>query len=173
MDFYEVVRKRRSIRKFSDEMVEDEVLKRILNAARLAPTWANMQGVRFIVVKDPERVQRVRDAVGQKWMKYCNMFIVVTVKPQQSGQNGDLKYFPVDAAICMEHLILAAAAEGLGTCWIGHFNEKKLQETLEIPKRSRIIALTPVGYSVYSPRPQDRKPLDEIVFLNKYGEKWS
>ena len=173
MDFDDVIKKRRSIRKFTDKPVSDELIEKILESARLAPTWANMQGVRIIVVRKPKNVQKIRDAVAQKWMKYCHSFIVVTIKPAKSGQCGDLKYFTVDAAIVMEHIILSAFNEGLGTCWIGHFKETEVQEALEIPKRSKVIAITPIGYSKYEPREQQRKSIHEITYRDSFKVKWT
>jgi nitroreductase len=171
MEFYEVIRKRRSYRAYRAEMPEEEKVKRILNAARLAPTWANMQGMHYIVVKDPEIVRKVWKAVGQS-QKFVEapMFIVGVISEFGSGKNPNgLKYFPLDCGICFEHLILAATAEGLATCWIGMFNETKVKEVLEIPDKYRVLALTPLGYPIKEKgEVVDRKPIEEIVRYNKF-----
>ena len=171
MEFYEVVRKRRSYRVYKPDMPEDEKVQRILEAARLAPTWANKQGVEYIVVRDPELVREVWIAVGQQ-QKFAEapMFIVGIIPESGSGTNSNgLKYFPLDFGICFEHLILAATAEGLATCWIGWFNEPKVQEVLGIPKRYRVLALTPLGYPVREKgEVEDRKPLDKIIHYDKF-----
>ncbi|MHA1732652.1 MAG: nitroreductase family protein [Promethearchaeota archaeon] len=169
MDFSEVVKKRRSVRKFTPDPVPEDKLELILEAGRLAPTWANKQGVRFVVVRDPERVRALTDAVGQKWTKNAHTFVVACIKAMGSGKNKNgLEYFPVDAAICMEHVILAATNEGLGTCWIGYFDEKGVQEALEIPKRFRVVAITPLGYPDQDPGPQERLPLEKVVYWDKF-----
>ncbi|MCP4763280.1 MAG: nitroreductase [archaeon] len=168
----DVIKKRRSIRKFTDEKVPEEILERILEAGRLSPTWSNQQGIRYIVVREKENVEKVAEGIGQKWTKYANTFIVVCIKPKDSGKCGDIQYFTVDAAIGMEHIVLAATNEGLGTCWTGFFNEEVIKEALAIPKRVRIVAITPIGYSMYTPRPQERKPLSEIAFREKFKESW-
>lgn len=171
MDFYEVVRKRRSYRVYKSDMPEKEKIERILEAGRLAPTWANMQGVEYIIVQDPETVKVVKRAVGQpKKFQEAPMFIVCIIKEKGSGANSNgLQYFPLDVGICLEHVILAATAEGLATCWIGWFNEKKLQKALEIPEEFRVVALTALGYGIKEKgEVQDRKPLEKIVHYEKF-----
>ena len=109
MDFTEVIKSRRSIRKFTDEPISDEILERILDAGRLAPTWANLQGTRYIVVKNPDKVKAVAEATGQKWVFDAPMFIVATISPKHSGKNKNgLEYYMLDVGICFEHIILAA-----------------------------------------------------------------
>ncbi|MHA1341486.1 MAG: nitroreductase family protein [Promethearchaeota archaeon] len=173
MDFEDVIRKRRSIRRFKENKVPDEIIKDILEAARLAPTWANMQGVRFIVVDEKDKLEELKAAINQRWTKTAPCFIVACIEPRKSGKNKNgLEYFTVDAAICMEHIILAATNKGLGTCWIGYFDEEQTKKILKIPKRTRVIAMTPIGYPDQEPKPQDRKSLEEIAFRNEYGNKW-
>lgn len=172
MDFYDVIKSRRSVRKFTDEPVPEEKLRIILEAARLCPTWANKQGVRYIVVKDSDRMSKLRDATGQKWTKTAPMFVVVCIDPRRSGINKNrLEYFMVDAAIGFTHMILAATNEGLGTCWIGWFDEEAVQNILEIPKKVRVIGITPLGFPDYTPKPQERLALEEIVYEEKFKNK--
>jgi len=171
MDFYEAVKRRRSYRVYKSNMPEDDMVNRIINAARLAPTWANMQGMHYIVVKDPETVKRVWKAVGQtKKFVGAPMYIVGVISESGSGKNTNgIKYFPLDCGICFEHLILAATAEGLATCWIGWFNEVKVKEILEIPEDFRVMVLTPLGYPVKEKGEViDRKPFEEIVHYDKF-----
>ncbi|MBY9019835.1 MAG: nitroreductase family protein [Candidatus Lokiarchaeota archaeon] len=171
MDFYETVKRRRSYRVFKSDLPEDDKVKRILDAARLAPTWANKQGMEYIVVKHPETVKRVWNAVGQS-LKFIEapVFIVGIISESGSGTNSNgIKYFPLDCGICFEHLILAATAEGLATCWIGWFNEEKIREVLEIPSKYRVMALTPLGYPVKEKGEViDRKPIEDIVHYEKF-----
>ena len=170
MDFNDVILNRRSIRKFTQDTIPDEKIKKIIDAGRLAPTWANKQGVRYIIVKDKSLIKEIADGITQKWTENVPMLIVVCIAPNGSGKNmNNLEYFTVDAAICMEHIILAATNEGLGTCWIGWFDEQKIKDTLSIPEKVRVIALTPLGYSRYTPREQQRKPIEQICFSEKWG----
>ena len=171
MDFYEVVRKRRSYRVYKPDMPEKENIERILESARLGPTWANSQCISYIIVQEPENVKVVWQAVGQM-QKFAEapMFIVGVVSEKASGMNSNgEKYYGVDFGICFEHLILAATAEGLATCWIGWFNEKKIKEVLNIPDKYRVMGLTPLGYPVKSKGEiTDRKPLEKIVHYEKF-----
>ncbi|MHA1821115.1 MAG: nitroreductase family protein [Promethearchaeota archaeon] len=173
MEFKEVIKARRSIRNFKEKPVPDEIISEILESARLAPTWANMQGVRHIVVKDPAKVKKISKAIGQKWTERAPCFIIVAISPRDSGKNmNGLEYYPVDAAIHMEHIILAATEKGLGTCWIGYFNEKEVKNILEIPSKIRVIGITPLGYPNEKPNPQKRKPMSEISFRDKWTNPW-
>lgn len=169
MEFYETVRKRRSYRKYKPNMPDEEQINRILNAARLAPTWANKQGMHYIVVKEPEKVKKVWKATGQRTkFQEAPMFIVGVISEKDSGENG-IKYFSVDFGICFEHIMLAATAEGLATCWIGWFNEKKLRKILSVPEEYSILGLTPLGFPVKEKgEVSDRKSLEEIVHYETF-----
>ena len=173
MDFTEVIKSRRSIRKFTEEPISDEILERILDAGRLAPTWANLQGTRYIVVKNPDKVKAVAEATGQKWALGAPMFIVATISPKHSGKNKNgLEYYMLDVGICFEHIILAATNEGIGACWMGYFDEQEIKSILSVPPEERVIALTPLGFPNYTPREQVRIPLKEIAFRDKFGTEW-
>lgn len=171
MDFYEVVKMRRSYRVFKPDMPEDEKVERILESGRLAPTWANMQGIFYIVVKEPENVKAVWQAIGQgeKFSK-APMFVVGVISERGSGTNSNgEKYYGVDFGICFEHLILAATAEGLATCWIGWFNEPKVKEILNIPNEYKVMGITPLGYPLKAKGEiTERKPLEKIVHYEKF-----
>ncbi|MHA1681987.1 MAG: nitroreductase family protein [Promethearchaeota archaeon] len=169
MDFYEVIKKRKSTRKFEDQLVPLDVVKRIIDAARLAPTWANKQGVRYVVVRERGRVKKVAAATGQKWTAGAPMFIVAISKKSWSGKGrNEHHYFLLDVGISFEHLILAATAEGLGTCWIGWFDGDAMKGILNIPGRLEVIALTPLGYPAGEVKATDRLDLSEIAFMDEY-----
>jgi nitroreductase len=171
MDFYDAVKKRRSFRFYKPNMPENDKIERILEAARLAPTWANMQGVEYILVQDSDRVREIWKAIGQE-DKFTDtpMFIIGIISPNESGvnKNGE-KYYGVDFGICFEHLILAATAEGLATCWVGWFNEDKIKKILKIPKRYRVMGLTPLGYPI-KPKSEvkDRKSINKIIHNEEF-----
>jgi nitroreductase len=148
-----------------------DVIKRVLDAARLAPTWANMQGIRYVIVTQKDQVERVAEGIGQKWCKGAPMFIAGISDAQWSGNNGDMAYYMLDVGIAFEHLVLAAAAEGLGTCWIGFFDEERLKEILDVKGSNRVVALTPIGYPNESPAARTRRSLSDIAFLDTYGKR--
>jgi nitroreductase len=163
MEFRDVIRLRRSIRSYRDTPIEDEKLARVLDAARLAPTAANRQPIHLYVVRSEEVRRRLLSAYSQEWFAGAPVIICVCGRPSRAwsrmyGKN----YADVDATIAMDHLILAATAEGLGTCWIGAFRPERLREVLGIPGDLEPVALTPLGYAASQPSPTPRKPLDEI-----------
>jgi len=174
MDFYEVIKKRRSVRSFSEKIPPLEVVEKIIDTARLAPTWANMQGVEYIIVREPDKVNQIWQAIGQgDKFRSAPMFIVGIISERGSGKNpkSGIGYFMVDFGICFDHLILAATAEGLATCWMGMFDEKKIKEILEIPKKFRVISFTPLGYAKKEYEPRPRKDLKQILHYEKYRGK--
>jgi nitroreductase len=164
MEFYEVISKRRSIRAYKKDPVDDSKLGRILNAARLAPTAANKQPFSLIVVKDEETKLKLKDAYSQEWFFTAPVIVCACALPDDAWKRNDGKgYVDVDVAIAMDHLILAASAEGLGTCWIAAFKPEVVREVLNIPDNMEPLVLTPLGYPETIPEPTFRKPLEEIV----------
>ncbi len=164
MEFYEVINKRRSIRAYKKDPVEDSKLSRILNAARLAPTAANRQPYSLIVVKDEDTKIRLKDAYSQEWFFTAPVIVCACALPDDAWKRNDGKgYVDVDVAIVMDHLILAASAEGLGTCWIAAFKPEVVREVLNIPDNMEPLVLTPLGYPETIPEPTFRKPLEEMV----------
>lgn len=161
MAFLELVRRRRSIRKYKPDPVPQEKLEYVLEAARWAPSWGNRQCWRFTVVTDEDK----RKAIAtREWAAEAPAIIVGCAIPSLSGSKFDQQYYMLDMGIAMEHLILAAAEQGLGTCWIsGQFDEETVKQALKIPHDMRVVALTPLGYPAETPSPKDRKGLDEIV----------
>ncbi|MEM2885801.1 MAG: nitroreductase family protein [Thermoproteota archaeon] len=156
MDFMEVVSKRRSIRKYRPDPVPEEVLNQVLEAARLAPSGGNAQPWHFVVVKDPEK----KRALGiSDWAQQAPVVIVgCTEAPSQT-----------DIAIAFEHLVLAAANFGLGTCWIGRWGaDGEIKRALNIPADVRVLAVTPLGYPAESPPARPRKPLSQIVHRERF-----
>jgi nitroreductase len=166
MDVFEAIRIRRSIRKFRPKPIPDEKLEMILEAGRLAPSAGNRQPWRFVVVKDPERKRTLAKAAdNQTFIADAGVIIVALGDPEASP-----RWFRQDPMIAVEHMVLAATALGYGTCWIGAFNEKEVKRLLRIPEELKVIALLPIGFPDETPAPRERKPLKEIVFLEKYGE---
>jgi nitroreductase len=171
MEFYDIIKKRRSIRKYRSDPVPDAVLERILEAGRIAPSAKNIQPWRFIVVKDPETKKKIAFASrGQDWLADADIIIVgcALEKTAWGRMGGYMSSFTVDLAIAMDHIILAATNEGLGTCWIGAFVEKEVKEILNVPDDVRIVALTPIGYAAEEPQDRGRKESKQIISYDKY-----
>ena len=170
MELWEAIRGRRSIRKYKDQPVEEEKLNRVLEAGRLAASAGNRQEWRYVVVQDTEMRRKLAEAAnGQQFLAEAAVCIVCcAVGTEHAMSCGQLSY-PIDVAISVDHMTLAAVEEGLGTCWIGAFREPAVKELLGIPDDVRVVALLPLGYPDMEPKPRLRKPLSEIVC----HERWS
>ena len=173
MEFYEVVRTRRSIRSFKPDPGPDDVLEKILEAVRIAPSGSNRQPWRFILVKDPAMRKSVTEACGgQRWIAEAPVVVVgcgSDIKYNRGGWMGNRSVL-VDVAIGFTHLILAARAEGIGTCWIGDFDNAKLRGLLGIPEDVNVAAVSPLGYPKDGrfAEPGKRKTLSEITSVDRY-----
>jgi nitroreductase len=175
MDLSQAIRDRRSIRKYKDIPVEWEKIEHVLNAARLAPSWKNQQCWRFLVLTDPVKRASLLAAFpeenpGKKAIELAPSVIVVCADPAESGVENGIEYFIADTAIAFEHLCLAAHELGLGTCWMGMFDEESVKKALGIPQAIRVIGITPLGYPDQEPRPRPRKELGEIAYVDSWGE---
>lgn len=174
MDIFQVIRDRRSIRKYKDTPVEREKIEQVLDAARLAPSWKNMQCWRFLVLTDAAKRASLLaafpdDNPGKKAIAMAPSVIVVCADPAESGVENGIEYFIGDTAIAFEHLCLAAHGLGLGTCWMGWYDEAAVKAALGIPEGIRIIGMTPLGYPDQEPKPRPRKELAEIAFFESWG----
>jgi len=169
MEFSELIETRYSVRAYKADPVEDEVLHQVLEAARLAPTASNRQPFQLIVVTTAGREAELRRVYDSDWFAQAPLVICVCGIPAQGWTRSDGKNFThVDVAIVMDHLILAAANLGLGTCWIGAFDPTATREVLGLPDGVEPIAFTPLGYPADQPKPKQRKALSELV---RY-ERW-
>jgi len=169
MDFDKLIRERYSVRAYLPKPVEEEKLKKILEAAVLAPTAANRQAFRLIVIGTAGREDELKRIYSKDWFTQAPCVICVCSLPAENWTRKDGKnYSDVDAAIVMDHLILAAADKGLGTCWIGEFDAEAAREVLNLPDDAEPVAFTPLGYPADKPGAKKRKTLDELV---KY-ETW-
>ena len=184
MDTLEAIKTRRSIRKFSDRAVEPEKLRQVLEAAQIAPSWANMQCWRFVVVQDPATRARISELSyveaffvprgyktnpAQKALADAPVVIVACADPTQSGDLRGEHYYMTDVGIAAENLMLAAHELGLGSVFVGVFDEEKLGDLLDIPPEIRIIGLFPLGYPQEEAKAAPpRKPLEQIVFYEKW-----
>jgi nitroreductase len=175
MDIYKIISTRRSIRKYKSALVEEEKLNRILEAARIAPSAGNRQPWHFIVIKDGEVKKQLKEAEvylspkERDWFYTAPVIICVCGESSKSWIRKDGKdYRDVDVAISFDHLILAATAEGLGSCWIGAFDPIAAKKVLGIPEGIEPVAFTPLGYPDEAPLAKERKSIDEIIRWNKW-----
>ena len=164
MDVKTAIRTRRSIREYESREVEEEKLMKVLESGRLSPSASNRQERRFIVVKDANSRKALSEAArNQKFLAQAPVVIAAcSVQKDYVMACGQLAY-PIDTAIAVDHMTLTAVEEGLGTCWIGAFDEKKVKEILNVPDEIRVVTLLPLGYPADIPQPTPRKSLDEIV----------
>jgi nitroreductase len=171
MSVLNVIQERRSIRKYRAEPVPEEVLRRVLEAARWAPSGKNLQPWKFILVQDKTLKEKLSTAsAGQSFIAEAPIVVVACGFPDRcySRMGRYMKSWPVDVAIALEHLILQAWEEGLGTCWIGSFEEDEVKAVLRIPDQVKVLALTPLGYPAHHPPSRGRKSLDEIVSSDRF-----
>jgi nitroreductase len=170
MDVYEAVRTRKSVRAWSAKAVEEDVLERVLSAARLAPSARNLQEWRFVVVRNPGLRRRLgEEAAAQEFVAAAPIVLACCAETDGRVMRCGQSAYPIDVAIAMDHLSLAAAAEGLGTCWIGSFDEGKVREILGIPPAVRVVELMPLGYPL-DPSAVEKQRLALSVIVHR--ERW-
>ncbi|HBA87971.1 MAG TPA: nitroreductase [Geobacter sp.] len=174
MDVFEVINNRRSIRKYKDIPVSWDKVGLVLEAARLAPSWKNMQCWRFLVLNSGEKKQALLNGFsdenpGKKALAQAPVVIVVCADPAESGIENGIEYYVADTAIAFEHICLAAHGLGLGTCWMGWYDESAIKEQLGIPESIRVVGVTPLGYPDQEPKQRPRKDLTEIAYFNDWG----
>jgi nitroreductase len=174
-----LIESRQSERAFTDRPVEKEKIERITEAGRLSPSACNGQPWKFIVVDDPDLVQKVAGATESELLR-INMFVrqapviivVVREKSNFNSRAGDLikrkDYSLVDTGIATASMVYQAAAEGLGTCIIGWLDEYKMRKLLGIPGKKRVELVICVGYTDNQKRKKSRKPADEVIAFNHY-----
>lgn len=164
-NFMELARRRYSVRSFIDKPVEEEKLSYILQAAVSAPSACNNQPWVFIVIRDPDNRARLETVYNRPWFLQAPIIIAACYDTGVSWRRGDGKdYGDVDTAIAVDHLTLAAAEQGLGTCWVGAFNVKAARAVLMLPKSVEPVAFIPLGYPASGRPKKVRKPPDETVY---------
>ncbi len=170
MNVMEAIKTRKSVRAYLDAPVDDEKLNSVMEAARLAPSAVNMQEWRFVIVRSPQVLTKLADATGgQSAVRSAPAVIVACAETDGRVMKCGQLAYPIDVAIALDHITLAAVELGLGTCWIGRFDEKEVKEILGIPEKIRVVELMPIGYPADpSPVEKNRLPLSTIV---KY-EHW-
>ena len=185
MDLFEAIKTRRSIRKYVDQPVEDDKLRTVLESVRMAPSWANMQCWRMVVVKDKavrEKISELsyvesyfapkgyRSNPSRKALAEAPVVLVLCADPVKSGEIWNKQYYLVDAGIAAENLMLAARGQGLGSVFVGVFDEAQLRNLLSVPEAVKIVGLFPLGYPAEERTAgPPRKPLSDICFDEQWG----
>ncbi len=177
--FLELVRSRRSIRKFLPKPVEREKILTCLEAARLAPSAENVQPWRFVVIDDPDLKKKLSDQIfsgiyfPSKFASEAPVLILILARldflaNRLGRQIQGVSFYLIDIGIAGEHFVLQAEELGLGTCWIGWFNHRRTRKILGIPKKYKIVSLIALGYYERKPdKPRPRKRLEEIAWFNE------
>jgi nitroreductase len=168
LDLFEAVKLRRSTRAFTEEEVSDVEVEKLLEAARWAPSAGNIQPWDFVVVRESEIKRKLAEAaLDQSFIEEASVVIVVCADENMSGRGygsrGVNLYCIQDTAAATENILLAACALGLGTCWVGAFNEGEVKEALNVPNGVRPVAIIPVGRPAERPHPPYKRSLKEIV----------
>jgi nitroreductase len=165
MEYSELIAARYSVRAYLPKPVEEEKLQRVLEAARLAPTAANRQPFQLVVVHTAGREAEIGQIYPRPWFVQAPLVIGVCVIAAQAWVRESDRFNArlIDAAIAADHLILAAADLGLGTCWIANFNTEAARRVLQLPEEAEPVIFTPLGYPADEPRPKVRKALEELV----------
>ncbi len=184
MEVLEAIRTRRSIRRFLDKPVEETKIQTILEAVRMSPSWANLQCWRFVVVKDKSARERIGELSyvetffaprgyktnpSKKGLAEAPVVIVACADPEKSGVIWSQHYYMADLGIAAQSLMLAAHGLGLGTVFVGVFDEVRVRELLSIPASIRVVGLFPIGYPSDEKKTGSvRRPLNELVFYDKW-----
>ncbi|OKY77970.1 MAG: Nitroreductase [Candidatus Methanohalarchaeum thermophilum] len=172
MDTMKTIRKRRSIRSYKEKDVSDDKLNRILEAGNWAPSAGNLNSRDYILVREDKRKKELRKAANQKFVEEAPIVIIVCANQRRSskkyGDRGRYLYSIQDSAAAIQNMLLAAYEEGLGTCWIGAFDESYVRDRFDIPEEIRPVALITVGYPETTPNPPERPNIEEL----KHEKKW-
>lgn len=163
MDFYDVIKNRRSIRSYKSDPVPQEALQRIAEAVYFAPSACNMKPWKIKLVTDPELRAKIAANYTQPWLAEAPAIAVIMGNDKQCWQRfeGD-PIVQVDVGIAMEHLVLAATAEGLATCWICAYEIEKMNATLDVKDSWNVLAISPLGYSDATPKDVPHKDINKI-----------
>ena len=147
MNVIDAIKKRKSVREYSERPIEEEKLRAVLEAGRLAPSASNRQESRFIIVRDEATRKKLAAAAnGQTFVGEAPALIVACAESTDRVMMCGQPSYPIDVAIALDHITLAAVELGLGTCWIGAFKEDQVKHILNIPQSVRVVELMPIGY---------------------------
>lgn len=169
MSVMRAIRERRSVRKYQDKDIPEEIMAELLEAARFAPSAKNLQFWRFIAVKDAKQRKKLAKAAGgQNFVAEAPVVVAgVSLEPERIMHCG-VPAYAVDVAIAMTNISLAAAARGIGSCWIGYFDQEEVKKILDVPSQYKVVELMPIGYSEDKSPRRTRKSLEEIISYDRF-----
>ncbi len=171
MELKDIIQKRRSVRGFTDQPIVDDKIRRVLEAARLAPSAANRQAWKFIVVRDADKRKALAEAANnQAFVGQAPIIIAAVALMPDRIMTCGVPSYAVDLAIAVEHIVLAAVDEGLGTCWIGAFSQENVRKVLGIPEKYKVVTVMPIGYPAGETAARTRKSFEEVVCYDKFIE---
>jgi nitroreductase len=171
MSIFDLIKNRRSVRSYSADPISDEILYKVLEAGRMAPSACNYQPWLFIVIKERENRLRLSTVYNRDWFFNAPVILCVCCNRNESWHRKDNKDFgDIDIAISVDHMTLTAQEAGLGTCWIGNFDSKVASQLLKLPPHIEPVVFTPLGYPHHtdSVPPKIRKSIDDIVYFESY-----
>lgn len=164
MDIHEAIATRRSVRAYQDKAIPEDVLERVLEAARRAPSARNLQPWRLLVVRDEELRRKLAMAASeQMFIAQAPVVVVAVALDPERIFSCDVPGYPVDVSIAVDHLSLAAVGEGLGTCWIAAYDQARVAQLVDLPAGQKVVVLMPLGYPADEPGERERKALGELV----------
>jgi nitroreductase len=166
MSLIDAISSRRSIRRYADKGIPESVLNGILEAGRQAPSAANRQPVHFIVLTDLEIKKELSKGIFNRFIKDSPITIVGCAKTNDILTG---KWAVIDAAIALQNMVIAAWAMGVGSCWIGDFNENRIKRLLNIPQSWKVIALVTFGYPAERPKQRRKKSMEKFVSFNDFN----
>ncbi|MDK2964957.1 MULTISPECIES: nitroreductase family protein [Lacrimispora] len=173
MDYEDVLRKRYSVRKYKDQLVEKEKLNKILEAGRLAPTAGNHQPQRILVVNSDEGIAKMQECTPCHFQAKLLFLVCYDKQAEHHNHYGDQRpYGEVDASIALTQMMLEAYNLGLGSVWVGLFNPELLRKNFDIPDHYEILGIMPVGYPDDEVEPSkmhyEKYPVEHTIFYNTY-----
>jgi nitroreductase len=168
MKFIEIARSRYSCRNYKTDMVEDDKLNLVLEAARIAPSAVNYQPWHFIVIKNKENKEKIYESYHRDWIKTAPVLIIACGDHTKSWKRSDGKdHLDIDLSIAVDHMTLQAVELGLATCWVCNFNLKILKDNFKLPETIEPVVILPLGYPTEMSDPDrhgsNRKNISEII----------
>lgn len=170
MDILNIIKKRKSVRKYKNKKIPKKILIKILDSARFAPSAFNAQDWKFILVSNKQKINEIAKICQQNFIKQAPHIIVgIGTNPKQKMECGIPNYI-VDLSIALDHLMLSATSKKLGTCWIGGFKQNKIKKLLKIPLQYQVVGLMTIGFSNDITIKTSRKKMKEIIIYEEFNE---
>ena len=172
-----IIKRRRSVRRFKPEKIDHETLKKLADAARWGPSAGHRQPLEIVIVTDEKVKEKLsKAALGQEHIRNAPAVFVmcgdISRTKSRYGERGQNLYVIQDVAVATQNLLLQATALGLGSVWVGAFSEQRVREILDLPPLVRPFAIVPIGLPDESPRPPEKRPLHQIIHKDKYGQQF-